>query len=166
MPCDESLIYCYDPETKRQNSQWKHAGFPRPKKTRQSKSTLKLLIIPVIFVCLFVCLFVCFFGSTGMIYMHWVPTRGIQCWGFKWVQESIPWEEARTLQIGSVVFPPGQCTSLQLHPCQTIWPRWASRQFLSLPIVQILLPMNGTTRALEPEEITSKGTRVSCVYYQ
>ena len=92
---------------------------------------------------------------------------------------------------------------------QTIWPRWASRQFLSLPIVQILLPVtfgyslsseavvmrqlriwkrlwrrsltrshqrtsmgpsrsrwNSTTSALQPEEITSKGTRVSRVYYQ
>ena len=91
---------------------------------------------------------------------------------------------------------------------QTIWPRWASRQFLSLPIVQTLLPVtfgyslssetvvmrqlrrgkslwqrsltrshkstsmgpsrscwNGTS-ALQPEESTSKGTRVSCVYYQ
>ena len=27
--CDESGIYCYDPETKRQSSQWKHAGSPR-----------------------------------------------------------------------------------------------------------------------------------------
>ena len=25
---------------------------------------------------------------------------------------------------------------------------------------------NGTTRALQPEETTSKGTRFSCVYYQ
>ena len=92
---------------------------------------------------------------------------------------------------------------------QTIWPRWASTQFLSLPIVQTLLPVtfryslsseavimrqlrrwkrlwrrslthsnkrtsmgpsrscwNGTTSALQLEEITSKGTRVSCVYYQ
>ena len=91
----------------------------------------------------------------------------------------------------------------------TIWPRWASTQFLILPIVQTLLPVtfgyslsseavvmrqlrrwkrlwrrsltrshkrtsmgpsrscwNGTTSALEPEETTSKGTRVSCVYYQ
>ena len=59
--CDESWIYCYDPETKKQSSQWKHAGSPRPKKARQSKSTHKLLMIP-------------FFDSTGMIYMHWVPT--------------------------------------------------------------------------------------------
>ena len=34
---------------------------PKPKKARQSKSTLKLLMIP-------------FFDSTGMIYMHWFPT--------------------------------------------------------------------------------------------
>ena len=44
--CDESWIYYYDPETKRQSSQWKHAGSPRPKKARQSKSTHKLLMIP------------------------------------------------------------------------------------------------------------------------
>ena len=61
MPCDESWIYCYDPEIKRQSSQWKHAGSPRPKKAKQSKSTHKLLMIP-------------FFDSTGMIYMYWVPT--------------------------------------------------------------------------------------------
>ena len=89
---------------------------------------------------------------------------------------------------------------------QTIWPRWASRQFVTLPIVETLLPVtfayslssravvmrqlkrwktlwwrsltrsshkrtsmgpsrscfNGTTSALQPEEITLKGTRVSC----
>ena len=33
--CDESWIYCYDSETKRQSSQWKHAGSLRPKKARQ-----------------------------------------------------------------------------------------------------------------------------------
>ena len=43
--CDESWIYCYDPETKTQSSQWKHAGSPRPKKARQSKSIHKLLMI-------------------------------------------------------------------------------------------------------------------------
>ena len=32
--CDESLICCYDPETKRQSSQWKHAGSSIPKKAR------------------------------------------------------------------------------------------------------------------------------------
>ena len=31
---DESWIYCYDPETKRQSSQWKHAGSPTSKKAR------------------------------------------------------------------------------------------------------------------------------------
>ena len=54
--CNESWIYCSDPETKRQSCQWKHAGSPR-----QSKSTHNLLMNP-------------FFDSTDMIYMHWVPT--------------------------------------------------------------------------------------------
>ena len=42
---------------------------------------------------------------------------GLLCWGFKGVQEEILSEEASTLQIGSGAFPPGQCTSPQLHPC-------------------------------------------------
>ena len=46
---------------------------------------------------------------------------GLLCWGFKGVQEEIPWEEASTLQIGSVAFPPGQCTSPQLHPCHRLF---------------------------------------------
>ena len=45
----------------------------------------------------------------------------IRCWGFKGVQEEIPLEEASTLQIGSVVFPPGQCTSPQFHPCHRVF---------------------------------------------
>ena len=44
------------------------------------------------------------------------PGLGLLWWGFKGVQEEIPWEEASTLQIGSVALPPGQCTSPQLHP--------------------------------------------------
>ena len=42
---------------------------------------------------------------------------GLLCWGFKGVQGEISSEEANTLQIGSVAFPPGQYTSPQLHPC-------------------------------------------------
>ena len=37
------------------------------------------------------------------------------------VQEEIPSEEASTLLIGSVAFPPGQCTSPQLHPCHRLF---------------------------------------------
>ena len=50
---------------------------------------------------------------------------GLLCWGFKGVQEKIPRVEACTLQIGSVAFPPGQCTSPQLHPCHRLFdPDW------------------------------------------
>ena len=92
---------------------------------------------------------------------------------------------------------------------QTIWPRWESRQFFTLPIVETLLLVtfgnslsseavvmrqlrrwkrlwrrslrrshkrtlvgpsrscwNGTTSALQLGEITSKWTRVSCLYFQ
>ena len=132
---------------------------------------------------------------------------GLLCWCFKGLQEEIPSEEAGTLQIGSVAFPPGKCNSPSL--LRTIWLRWVSRQFFTLPIDQTLLSVtfgyslsseavvmkqsrrwerlwrrlltrsckstfmgpsrsiwNGTTSALQPEEIISKGTRVSCVLYQ
>ena len=150
-------------------------------------------------------------GVRESIHQSWLAKGlglglALVCWGFKGVQEEIPSEEASTLQIGSVAFPPGQYTS---PLSQTIWPRWASRHLLTLPIVQTLLPVtfgyslssedvvmrklrrwkrlwqssltcshkrtsmeasrscwNGTTRALQPEEMTSKGDRVSCVYYQ
>ena len=46
---------------------------------------------------------------------------GLLCWGFKGVQEEIPREEASTLQIRSVAFPPGQCTRPQLHPCHGLF---------------------------------------------
>ena len=48
---------------------------------------------------------------------HWTDSQqGILCWGFKGVQE-----ESSILQIGSVAFPPGQCTSPQLHPCHILF---------------------------------------------
>ena len=146
---------------------------------------------------------------------HWTDSQlGILCWGFKGVQEEIPSEEASTLEIGSVAFPPGQCTSSQLHPCHrlfdqdghqdssspSLWSRpcslWlfaysrSSRKNLEVVVMRQLRRWkrlwrrsltrshkrtsmglsrscwNGTTSALRPGEITSKGTRISCVYYQ
>ena len=60
--------------------------------------------------------------SKKSIHQSWLAKGlGLLCWGFKGVQEEIPWEEASTLQIGSVAFPPGQCTSPQLHPCHRLF---------------------------------------------
>ena len=51
------------------------------------------------------------------IHQSWLDNGlGLLCWGHTGVQEEIPSEDASTLQIGSVAFPPGQCTSPQLHP--------------------------------------------------
>ena len=203
--CNESWIYCYDPETKRQSSQWKHADSPRPKKARQSKPTHKLLMIP-------------FFDSIGMIYMHWVPTGQTvnKEYYVEVLRESGRYSVGRGQHSSNGV---SGISTRTMHQSttpslsHTIWPRWASRQFLTLPIVQSLLPVtfryslssrknleavvmrqlrrwkrlwrrsltrshkrtsmgpsrscwNGKTSVLQPEEINSKGTRVSCVYYQ
>ena len=52
---------------------------------------------------------------------HWTDSQqGILYWCFKGVQEEIPRKETSTLQIRSVAFPLGQCTSPQLHPCHRL----------------------------------------------
>jgi histone-lysine N-methyltransferase SETMAR len=40
---DETWVHHYDPETKEQSKEWKHAGSPRPKKFRAQKSAGKVL---------------------------------------------------------------------------------------------------------------------------
>ena len=61
-------------------------------------------------------------GVRKSIYQSWLAKGlGLLCWGFKGVQEEIPMEDARTLQIRSVAFPPGQCTSPQDHPCHRLF---------------------------------------------
>ena len=65
-------------------------------------------------------------GVRKSIHQSWLAkglglALGLLWWGFKGVQEEIPWEEASTLQIGSVAFSPRQCTSPQLHPCHRLF---------------------------------------------
>ena len=63
-------------------------------------------------------------GVRKSLHQSWLAKGlglGLLCWGFKWVQEEIPSEKASTLQIGSVAFPPEQCTSPQLHPCHWLF---------------------------------------------
>ena len=63
-------------------------------------------------------------GVKKSIHQSWLARGlgvGLLCWGFKRVQPEILSEEVSTLQIGSVAFPPGQCTSLQLHPSHRLF---------------------------------------------
>ena len=150
-------------------------------------------------------------GVRKSIHQSWLTKvfgLGLVDWGFKGVQPEIPREEASTFQIGSKAFPPGQCTSLQLHPChrlfdhdrhqdsssasvdtllpvtfgyslsseavvmrqlrrwKRLWRRSLTRSHKSTSMRPSRSCWNGTTSAFQPEEITSEGTRVSCVYYQ
>ena len=129
MLCDESWIYCYDPETK-----WKHAGSPRPKKARQSKSTHKHLMIPFFLTAL------AWSTRTGFpldrqsirnTMLTFSGSSGSDSVGRGWHSSNrVSGISTRTMH---------QSTTPSLS--QTIWPRWASRQFLTLPIVQTLLPV-------------------------
>ena len=192
MPCNESWIYCYDLETKRQRSQWKHAGSPRPNKARQSKSTHKLLMIP-------------FFDSTGMIYMHWVPTGQTVNKGYyvevlrefrkrlrrkrpalfksgQWhfhqdntpVHNSILVTDYLTNMGIKTLVPVTFGYSLsseavimrQLRRWKRLWRRSLTHSHKRTSMGPCRSCWNGTRSALQPEEITSKGIRVSCVHYQ
>lgn len=58
--CDETWIFQYDPETKRQSMHWKTKKSPRMKKARMSKSRFKAMLIV-------------FFDIKGVIHIEWVP---------------------------------------------------------------------------------------------
>ena len=63
-------------------------------------------------------------GVKKSIHQSWLAKGlglGLLCSGVKGVQVEIPSEEASTFQIRSVAFPPGQCTSPQLHPCHRLF---------------------------------------------
>ena len=113
---------------------------------------------------------------------------GLLCWGFKVVQVEIPSEEAITLQFGSVAIWKGQYTSTQLQTLlpvtfgyslssqavvmrqlriwKRLWRRSLTRSHKRTSMGPYRSCWNGITSALQLEEITSKGTRVSCVYHQ
>ena len=42
---DETWVFKYNPETKRQSGEWKRYGSPRPVKARKSKSKVKVMLI-------------------------------------------------------------------------------------------------------------------------
>ena len=107
--CDGSWIYCYDPETKRQSSRWKHAGSPGSKNDRQSKSTHKHLMIP-------------FFDNTDRIYLHWVPTG--QTINEEYYIEVLRRFRKRFGRKRPALIKSGhsfKCTSPQLNPCQRLF---------------------------------------------
>ena len=65
-----------------------------------------------------------FWWSLFLTALAWSTCTGFPLdrqWDCKGVQQEIPSEEASTLQIGSVAFPTGQCTSPQFHPCHRLF---------------------------------------------
>ena len=57
---DESWVFQYDPETKRQSRQWKSVSSPRPEKARMQRSQVKVMLIT-------------FFDHQGMVHHKFVP---------------------------------------------------------------------------------------------
>ena len=79
------------------------------------------------------------------IHQSWLAKRlglGLLCWGFKGVQEEIPFgrgQHSLNRVSGISMRTMHQSTNPSLS--QTICPRWASKQFVILPIVETLLPV-------------------------
>ena len=63
---DETWVFQYDPETKRQSMQWKTAESFGPKKAHMSKSKIKVMLIA-------------FFGQKGMVHHEFVPEGKTIC---------------------------------------------------------------------------------------
>ena len=59
---DETWVFEYDPETKRQSKQWLSPGSPRPKKAHQSRSQIKVMLIA-------------FFDAHGIVHVEFIPQR-------------------------------------------------------------------------------------------
>jgi len=57
---DESWVFDYNPETKRQSEEWHTKSSPRPKKAHMSRSRVKTMIIV-------------FFNSCGNMHKEFVP---------------------------------------------------------------------------------------------
>ena len=141
------------------------------------------------------------FYSTGMIYMHWVPTG--QTVNKEYNDEVLREFRKRFRWKRSALFKPGQWHfhqdnapvhnsilvidyftkmgiktvthppySLDLTPCDfwlfsKLQEKLRGCRYETIEEMKDVVPLwNCTTSALQPEEITPKGTRVSCVYYQ
>ena len=107
-------------------------------------------------------------GVRKSIHQSWLANGlGWLCWGFKGVQEEIPSEEASTLQIGSMAFPPGQYTSSQLHPCHTLFDQDGHQDSSSTSLrsrrcsLWFLLIVRGCCRYETIEEISESVTKVT-----
>lgn len=59
---DETWVFQYDPESKRQSSEWHTTESPRPKKARMSKSKIKTMLIV-------------FFSSKEIVHKEFVPAE-------------------------------------------------------------------------------------------
>ena len=80
-------------------------------------------------------------GVRKSVHQSWLAkVLGLLCWGFKGVQEEIPWKKGQRSSNGvSGISSRTMHQSTTPSLSQTIWPKWASRQILTLPIVQKLL---------------------------
>ena len=169
--CDESWIYCYDPKTKRQ--------FPAEaclfSQIQEGQTEqIHLQILRILF-------FWQHWHDLHALCSHWIDSQ--QGKDNAPVHNSILVTEYLTkMGIKTVLRPPyspdlapvtfGYSLSSeavvmrQLRRLKRLWRRSLTRSHKRTSMGPFRSCWNGTTSALQPEEITWKGTRISSVYYQ
>ena len=163
MLCDETWIYCYDPETKRQSPQWMHAGSPRPKNPdRANPPTNFWWSLFLTALAWSTCIgFLLDRKSTRNTMLRFKRSSGRDSVGRG--QHSSNWVSGistRTMHQSTTV------VMRQLRRWKRLWRRSLTPSHKKTSMGPSRNCWNGTKNVLQLEEITSKGTRVSWVYYQ
>ncbi len=142
---DESWVFEYDPETKRQSMSGNTATSPRPKKARMSKSKIKSIVI-------------CFLDSQGIVHKEFVPQG-------QTVYQHFTERSLNNFEKGSCVWyqtskTHGCCITTMLHATlQFQWtPFWPVKTFLGLlrPLIRLIWVLV-TSSFSQDWKITSKG---------
>ena len=116
MPCEESWIYCYDLETKRQSPRGSMLALPDPRWPNRANPPTNF----------WWSLFWQHWHDLHVLDFYWTESQqGILCWGFKGVQKEIPREEASThpwKRHNSKKTPPAKFTLfIELSSCDQYW---------------------------------------------
>jgi len=113
---DETWIFEYDPDTKRQSWEWHKSKSPRPKKVRMSKSKIKTMLI-------------CFLDSQGVVHKEFMPPG--QTVNKQYYREFLERLRKRLIVSGQRLRKLGCCITTMLPvtlptPWTNVWPKFNS----------------------------------------
>ena len=123
--CDETWLYHYDPESKQESMEWKHATSPKTKKFKATRSTKKVMST-------------IFWDSKGVIHIDYLP-HGTTMNGkyyanlLKQVRQSIKEKRRGKIRRGIMLHQDNAPVSQFILPPGQVAPRGASQPWLACP---------------------------------